>query len=277
MSVETMENENTQVNLILGFSWKQPKKLFSLSSRLSKKEVMYLFDRSAPLLIWDAAQLEGNPCTFEEVQTLLDGITVGGRKVTDQQQVLNLANATKCLKNKVLSGSFMLEKEIFTQFNALIAKEESLEWGNFRGEGKATLTPNVSLGDETYTPPKTEVGAKNLNSLFDKGCELLKTMPPVERAMAFFLFGALQQFFYDGNKRTSRFMMNGELMSHRFPPISIPAKRRLGFNTKMIGFYKTKDATDMIDFIFECGDFEMKSSRPMVKTNNENNDKWFDT
>ena len=46
-----------------------------------------------PEYVWDAAVLEGNPFTYSEVQTLLDGITVGGRKISDEQQVLNLAEA----------------------------------------------------------------------------------------------------------------------------------------------------------------------------------------
>jgi hypothetical protein len=36
--------------------------------------------------VWDAAVLEGNPLTYPEVQTLLDGITVGGRKISDEHR-----------------------------------------------------------------------------------------------------------------------------------------------------------------------------------------------
>jgi hypothetical protein len=46
-----------------------------------------------------------------------------------------------------------------------------------------------------------------------------------EHAMAFYLFGALQQFFFGGNRRTSRFMMNGALMSKGIDAVSIPAAR----------------------------------------------------
>ena len=52
--------------------------------------------------------------------------------------------------------------------------------------------------------------------------------------MAYFLFGALQQFYFDGNKRTSRFMMNGILMSNGFDAISEPAARLQDFNEKMV-------------------------------------------
>ena len=70
--------------------------------------------------------------------------------------------------------------------------------------------------------------------------------------MAYFLFGALQQFYFDGNKRTSRFMMNGILMSNGVDAISVPAARLQDFNEKMVGFYTDKEATEMMGFLIEC-------------------------
>ena len=70
--------------------------------------------------------------------------------------------------------------------------------------------------------------------------------------MAFFLFGALQQFFFDGNTRTSRFMMNGVLMSHGIDAISVLAAKAQEFNEKMVRFYRTKDASEMMTFLAGC-------------------------
>jgi hypothetical protein len=75
---------------------------------------------------------------------------------------------------------------------------------------------------------------------------------PVERALTFFLFGALQQFFFDGNKRSSRFMMNGILMSAGIDAISIPAARAQEFNEKMVQFYLTREASGMMAFLLGC-------------------------
>jgi len=45
-----------------------------------------------------------------------------------------------------------------------------------------------------------------LNRVFTSGLQALQSevQHPFEKAAAFFLFGALQQFFFDGNRRTSR-------------------------------------------------------------------------
>jgi hypothetical protein len=66
------------------------------------------------------------------------------------------------------------------------------------------------------------------------------------------LFGSLKQFFFDGDKRTSRFMMNGALMTEGIDAISIPAMRAGEFNSKMVEFYTTRDATQMMGFVLEC-------------------------
>jgi hypothetical protein len=55
-----------------------------------------------PEYVWDAGVLEGNPFTFPEVKTLLEGVTVGGRKLSDQEQILNLAESSKHVMDLVL-------------------------------------------------------------------------------------------------------------------------------------------------------------------------------
>jgi prophage maintenance system killer protein len=90
----------------------------------------------------------------------------------------------------------------------------------------------------------TEKGANRLNRIFSGGAQSLAehVENPFERATAFFLFGSLQQFFFDGNKRTSRFMMNGLLMTEGIDAVSIPAARATEFNSRMVDFYITRTA-----------------------------------
>lgn len=238
---------------VLGFSWDRSAVLREIPVH-SMGRTCFRFHKMLPEFVWDAGVLEGNPFTFPEVKTLLDGVTVGGRKVSDQEQILNLAESSKKLLALVKSGEFDLTKPIFTGLHSIVARNEALEWGVFRGEGhECHYTPDVSLGEKgRYTPLPTRPGAPELNRVFSEGIVALAECSPFERATAFFLFGALQQFFFDGNKRTSRFMMNGVLMSHGIDAISIPAAKAKDFNEKMVQFYLSKDATDMMTFLIEC-------------------------
>lgn len=239
----------------LGFHWSRSAVPVVLPIHTIER-VAFRFHRMLPEFVWDATVLEGNPFTFPEVKTLLDGVTIGGRKISDQEQVLNLAESAKHLLALVKAHQFSLDKITFTDLHALIARREALEWGHFRGEGKETnYTPDVGLGEHgRFTPLATIAGAPELNRVFAEGLVVLQNdVPsPFEKAAAFFLFGALQQFFFDGNKRTSRFMMNGILMSTGIDAISVPAAKAHEFNDNMVRFYLTKDATEMMAFLIDC-------------------------
>jgi hypothetical protein len=89
----------------LGFQWDRnsvPREM----PRASVGRVVFRFHRMLPEYVWDAGVLEGNPFTFPEVKTLLEGVTVGGRKLSDQEQILNLGESSKYLA--ALAHSFPL-------------------------------------------------------------------------------------------------------------------------------------------------------------------------
>lgn len=238
----------------LGFKW--DRNVLPAGSSTTVDRSLYRYKQMLAQFVFDASALEGNPFTYPEIKTLLDGVTVGGRRVSDQQQVLNLVSATKELFDLVKNGTFKMDKATSDRLHALVAREEAFEWGHFRGEGEEVqITPRVGLGTlGDHHPPETEPGGQNLVKLFNEGVEALNMeIPhPQERGMAMFLFGALQQFYFDGNKRTARFMMNGVLMSNGMDAISVPATRAQEFNEKMVRFYIGKDATEMMAFLLDC-------------------------
>lgn len=237
----------------LGFGWDRTL-VQKIVPTHSPERACVRFDEMMPEFVWDASVLEGNPLTLREVTAVLDGVIVGGRRLTDQEQILNLAQASKHLLTLVKSGQFALSKTVATEINALVARNESLEWGVFRGEGQEThYTPNVGLGEHGhYTPLPTMPHAPELNRVFTQAVQAVMQCEPLERALAFFLFGALGQFFFDGNKRTARFMMNGVLMTNGIDAISVPAAKAGEFNEAMVRFYLSKDATEMMAFLVSC-------------------------
>ena len=193
-------------------------------------------------VVHDTVALEGNPFTLPEVKTLLDGVTVGGHRLEDERQVLNQAASWKELLARAEEGRFELNRETFCDLHSLVAREEALEWGFFR-------TGSVTIAGTDYKPPDWE----SLESIFEEGLETLQRIGSLhERAIAMFLFGSLNQFFYDGNKRTSRLMMNGILLGAGEDAISVPARRRLEFNEAMIRFYDSRDGTEMMRFMASC-------------------------
>lgn len=190
-------------------------------------------------LVYDTAALEDSPYTYPEVKTLLEKITVGGHRLEDQELILRQAKSWDRLLSLVEQGRFSVNRQLFCELQALVAAEEALTWGVFR-DG------DVSIAGTAFSPPS----AADLDGIFT-AClaEPATFQSPHHRGINFFLFGALNQFFYDGNKRTARLMMNGIIVSAGYDAISVPAARKLEFNQKMVRFYDTRDGAEMMDFM----------------------------
>ena len=194
--------------------------------------------------VCDAVNLEGINFTLPEIQTLLDGITVGGHTLTDQQIALNQGNAWRTLFKWIENDQFEITVEKVCNLHSIAAKEEALEWGKFRSGG-------VTIAGTNYMPPKANL----LLDLFDQMVKKAFNMPDIyDQAIHLFLIMARSQFFYDVNKRMGRFIMNGLLLSNGYPAINLPAKRQLEFNQLMLNFYDTGDQKPMNAFMRSCLD-----------------------
>lgn len=212
-------------------------KNFELNISLAEKyRTDYVFNTSA---------LEWNAMTYPEVQTLLEWITVWWHKLSDEKQILNQNNSWTKLLKLVRNWEFQIDKKTFLKLHEEVAKEEALEWWVFRNA-------NVKIWWTEYLPPKFE----NLENEFQDWIkkiseEKIFTENIVLQAISIFLFWALNQFFFDWNKRTWRLMMNWILLKNWYPILNILAKDKLEFNKKMIKFYDTQDATEILEFLIK--------------------------
>lgn len=204
------------------------------------KKALFIAQKMRPDFVFQMSQLENNPFTFPEIQTTLSGITVGGHKISDQNQVLNIANGWQEIIRQVTAGKFTVSKENFILINTLVAKDEALEVGGFR-------SGQVGISGTDYRPPQA---GDALNAAFETLLENYSAAATVpEKAFGLFLDAARAQFFYDGNKRTGQLMMSGVLMSHGYAPLTVFADSKLEYNQLMINFYQSGDKTAMIEFL----------------------------
>lgn len=211
------------------------------------RRYLFLAKKDRVDFVYNTAALEGNMMTYPEVETLLEGITVGGHKLSDEQQILNQNRSVKLLFSLLEKDAFSPTKATLCQLHAEVAREEALSWGVFR-DG------NVNISGTDYFPPEPS----ELDHVFQEGIEqILAIQQPILRGVAYFLFGARSQFFYDGNKRVSRLMMNGILLSEGMPMLNIKAKDKLAFNQTMIQFY---DSGDYLPALIYLRDYYVKQN-----------------
>jgi Fic family protein len=210
----------------------------------NKAKVLMLAKRLLPEFICDAVNLEGISYTLPEIQTLLDGITVGGYKVSDQQVALNQHQAWLLLFQLIQENTFAVTAETACAIHAVAAKDDALEWGKLRSGG-------VTIAGTAYMPPS----ADKLPKLFAQMAQASEQLPDIyDQAIYIFLTMARCQFFYDVNKRMGRFMMNGLLLHNGFPAINLPAQRQLEFNQLMLALYASGDQGPMNAFLRSCMD-----------------------
>lgn len=124
--------------------------------------------------VYDMSTLENNPFTLPEVQTLLDGITVSGHKLSDQNQILNIKSSWDYAINLSRKNNLKLDKSIICDIHNKVAKDEALIVGDFRNG-------NIGIaGTQNYKC----ISADNLGNVFNNDFEIINSIEnPVEKAI----------------------------------------------------------------------------------------------
>jgi Fic family protein len=228
----------------LGFTWDR-NAIPSLRSGISHTEIVHNFKKNIPEFVWNTAALEGNTFSFPEVQSLMDGVPVGGRTLHEVHQIEDTAAAYAWLLDAVQNGNLDWGRHTSDTCNGILARREALVAGRFR-----TSQVSVRLGDRgVYEPPNVA----DLEDYYRAGIAALERVDrDDERALAYFAFGARAQFYFDGNKRTSRHIMNGILMSSGHHAIIVPNARRIEFDEACVTMYANDDATRIMQFLTTC-------------------------
>jgi len=212
------------------------------------------FRSRLPDLIWDAARLEGNTFTLPEVRTLLEGVTVQGRPLQDQDQILALNEGFNTVDALVGDGRFSLSKECSDLIHGQVAVHEAIESGHFRGEGvtEGGGSVRLSTGGVVEGRPAGESGGI-LRQAYADLLDFLSTEQD-SRVRAFVYAAAVirHQLYFDGNKRTAKLMASGELMSHGFDAVSVPYARLHEQNLALDELFDTDDATALIRLFADC-------------------------
>lgn len=205
----------------------------------TKKDVLFAAKKLKSQLVYNMAKAEGNTHTVAEVATIIEGFTVGGKKLQEQQQVVQIAAAWDYLIELVDSGRFIFSKQLAFELNKLVASADFSEVGCFRNR-------NVLITGTEYIPPMFT----RIPSLWDELEQTTKNQSdPKVAAFNVFLGIARNQFFNDGNKRTGQLMMNGILMSNCFHIVTFPDRVIPEFFNKIIEFYDTGDKSSMIELL----------------------------
>ena len=191
--------------------------------------------------IYNSNGIEGNTLTLKETQIVLEGITVGGKSIKEHLEAINHEHAILFLQTIVNEDNPITEWNI-KNIHALILKEiDNENAGRYRSE-------NVTIKGATHIPPDF-VKVPELMEKLILNYKTWNKYHPIIRATL--LHGELVKIhpFVDGNGRTSRLIMNLDLMKHGFNPVIIKKENRLQYYEALDKAHTTQDYTDFIKLI----------------------------
>lgn len=235
-------------------TWRPGAVDFDLIRPSTVERALFRLEKSLPELVWNAAALEGNTFTLPQVQTLLDGVTVGGKRIEEAEQILALSEGMGLMIGAVRDRSFSLNKEMSDRVHGAVAKHEAIESGSFRGEGAVNGGGSVRLAaGGTVDGDPTGPGGEQLQADYSNLLAALGSLDdPRARALLYFASATRSQFYFDGNKRTARIMMTGALIRSGFEPVNIPFARQEEFNVALDELFRTDDGTRLVAFLTTC-------------------------
>lgn len=253
-AVDPLADDATREQRTGRITWRPGAVNFDLIKPTVVERSLFRLEKSLPELVWNAAALEGNTFTLPQVQTLLDGVTVGGKKLEEAEQILALSEGMDLMISAVRDGSFSLSKKMSDRIHAVVAQHEAIDSGMFRGEGSARGGGIVSLasGGKVDGDPHGEHGEQLQADFTNLLAALGMLGDPRARALVYFASATRSQFYFDGNKRTARIMMTGALIQSGFEPINIPYARQEELNVALDELFRTDDGTRLISFLTTC-------------------------
>lgn len=172
----------------------------------------------------NSTAIEGNTLTLIETKVVLeDGIAIGGKSLREIYESVNHQKAYRYVKDCIAKG-LPLEENIIKDIHATLMKN-ILVGGVYRNI-------DVYISGARHTPPSPNEMYRQIKNFYADLAWKGREFNPIELAAWTHSEFVKIHPFVDGNGRTSRLIMNYQLLANGFPAISIAKEHRLDyFNT----------------------------------------------
>lgn len=185
------------------------------------QEALQSFDRSFDIeYTHNSTAIEGNTLSLIQTKAVLeDGISVGGKTLREIYEVVNHNKAFLFIKKCVAEGK-ALDERIIKDIHALLM-ENILTGGIYRNV-------EVRISGAKHKPPVPGKMYQQIKNFYADMPYKAKENAIELAAWTHAEFVKIHPFV-DGNGRTSRMIMNYQLMASGFLPVSIAKENRLEY------------------------------------------------
>lgn len=190
----------------------------------------------------NSTAIEGNTLTLIETKAILeDGISIGGKTLREIYEVVNHAKAFAFVKKCVAEGR-PLDEPTAKDIHALLMENILVE-GVYRNV-------EVRISGAGFKPPVPVEMFRQIKNIF-ADLPYQVDLNPIEFAAWTHAEFVKIHPFVDGNGRTSRMLMNYQLMFNGFLPVSIAKEDRLAYFEALEAYAVGGDLKPFADMIAE--------------------------
>lgn len=191
----------------------------------------------------NSTAIEGNTLTLIETKVVLeDGVSVGGKKLREIYEVVNHKKAYHYVK-KCIAEEKKLDEHIVKDLHAILT-ENIIVGGVYRSEP-------VRISGAGHTPPVGNDMYIQIKNFYADLAWKKEALNPIEYAAWTHAEFVRIHPFIDGNGRTSRLLMNYQLMYAGFLPVSIAKEDRLEYYNALEAYATLGNLEAFTDLIAE--------------------------
>ncbi|MEZ3447256.1 MAG: Fic family protein [Lachnospiraceae bacterium] len=169
----------------------------------------------------NSTAIEGNTLSLIETKVLLeDGISIGGKALREIYEAVNHRKAFRYVKEYIGKGLPLDEAKV-KDIHALLMENIQV--------GGVYRNAQVYISGAQHMPPPPQLMYQQVKEFYADLSWKGRELNPVELAAWIHAEFVKIHPFTDGNGRTSRLIMNYQLMTDGFPPVSIAKEDRLEY------------------------------------------------
>lgn len=169
----------------------------------------------------NSTAIEGNTLSLIQTKVILeDGLSVGGKALREIYEVANHDRAFSYVKRAVAEGR-LLDEEMLKDIHALLM-ENIMDGGVYRNV-------EVRITGAGFRPPAPQEMFQQMRWFFADMPRQREKLNAIEWAAWTHAEFVRIHPFPDGNGRTARMLMNLQLLTEGFQPISIAKEERLAY------------------------------------------------
>jgi len=197
----------------------------------------------------NSTAIEGNTLTLMETKVVLeDGISIGGKSLREIYEVINHKKAYIYVK-KCIAERKPLDEKIIKDLHFILT-ENIIVGGIYRME-------SVRISGAGFTPPAGNEMYMQIKNFYEELKVKETELNPIElAAWAHAEFVRIHPFV-DGNGRTSRLIMNYQLLLNGFLPVSVAKENRLDYYNALEQYVVNGDLTSFADFVADLEDEQL--------------------